>query len=63
MQSDLALSIIIVGVGSADFASMDRLDADDAPLRCPRTGRVQARDIVQVGGWAGALPPVWRPVA
>jgi hypothetical protein len=31
--SDLPLSIIIVGVGNADFTSMDRLDADDEPLR------------------------------
>lgn len=30
--SRLPLSIIIVGVGSADFASMDQLDADETPL-------------------------------
>jgi hypothetical protein len=30
--SSLPLSIIIVGVGDADFTSMDRLDADDEPL-------------------------------
>eukprot|EP01048_Picozoa_sp_COSAG05_P008392 COSAG05_NODE_637_length_8173_cov_89.374907_5_plen_264_part_00 len=45
--SELPLSIIIVGVGNADFSSMDRLDADDEPLRCRRTGRVMKRDIVQ----------------
>ena len=30
--SALPLSIIIVGVGDADFSSMDTLDADDEPL-------------------------------
>jgi hypothetical protein len=44
--SDLPLSIIIVGVGNADFTAMDRLDADDEPLRDTR-GRVAQRDIVQ----------------
>ena len=32
--SDLPLSIVIVGVGNADFDAMDVLDADDEPLRC-----------------------------
>lgn len=27
--SDLPMSIIIIGVGSADFSAMDRLDSDD----------------------------------
>eukprot|EP01043_Picozoa_sp_COSAG02_P028867 COSAG02_NODE_1771_length_10971_cov_19.931012_2_plen_615_part_00 len=44
--SDLPLSIIIVGVGNADFAKMDALDADDEPLRDTR-GMVAKRDIVQ----------------
>jgi len=30
--ADLPLSIVIVGVGEADFYSMDVLDADDEPL-------------------------------
>lgn len=30
--SELPLSIIIVGVGSADFSAMDELDADEKPL-------------------------------
>ena len=30
--SSLPLSIIIVGVGDAEFNSMDILDADDEPL-------------------------------
>ena len=34
--SDLALSIIIVGVGGADFSNMDDLDADEVPLYSTR---------------------------
>lgn len=30
--STLPLSIIIVGIGNADFEQMDQLDGDDAPL-------------------------------
>jgi len=30
--SDLPLSIIIVGIGSANFDKMERLDGDDEPL-------------------------------
>ena len=41
------LSIVIVGVGNADFDKMDVLDADDTPLRCQRTRRVMQRDIVR----------------
>ena len=44
--SDCPLSIIIVGVGLADFTAMDRLDADDAPLKS-RAGVVMKRDNVQ----------------
>lgn len=43
--SDLPLSIVIVGVGSADFSNMETLDADDVPLRAD--GRLMSRDIVQ----------------
>lgn len=39
------LSIIIVGVGPADFSNMNVLDADDTPLSSG--GRTMARDIVQ----------------
>lgn len=42
----LPLSIIIVGVGNADFGKMDVLDGDDNRLRDSR-GRYAARDIVQ----------------
>merc|ERR1712228_220980 len=43
----LPLSIIIVGVGDADFSNMDILDADDEPLRHSQTGKKMERDIVQ----------------
>ena len=48
--SSLPLSIIIVGVGSADFSSMDVLDADDEPLYSQRYRKHMAADIVQ-GAW------------
>lgn len=44
--SRLPMSIIIVGVGNADFSDMRLLDGDDGPLRCPK-GVPAARDIVQ----------------
>jgi hypothetical protein len=44
--SDAPLSIIIIGVGPADFTAMDELDADDVPLKSS-TGKVMSRDIVQ----------------
>jgi len=44
--TELPLSIIIVGVGDADFSAMDKLDADDVPLRASN-GKVMKRDIVQ----------------
>ncbi|EAX98720.1 Copine family protein [Trichomonas vaginalis G3] len=44
--SDAPLSIIIIGVGTADFGAMDVLDADDVPLRSS-SGVVMKRDIVQ----------------
>jgi hypothetical protein len=43
--SNLPMSIIIVGVGSEDFASMEALDSDKGLLRSGK--RVAARDIVQ----------------
>ena len=45
--SSLPLSIIIVGVGSADFSSMDILDADDEPLYSKKYKKYMASDIVQ----------------
>ncbi|KAF7659325.1 hypothetical protein LDENG_00299000 [Lucifuga dentata] len=44
--SRLPLSIIIVGVGGADFSAMEFLDSDDGLLRSP-TGESAMRDIVQ----------------
>ena len=45
--SRLPLSIIIVGVGDADFTKMDILDADDDDLISARYKRPMAADIVQ----------------
>ncbi|RHN78821.1 putative C2 domain, von Willebrand factor, type A, copine, protein BONZAI [Medicago truncatula] len=45
--SDLPLSILIVGVGSADFTSMEVLDADNGRRLKSSTGRLATRDIVQ----------------
>ncbi|KAM9331606.1 copine-3-like isoform 1-T1 [Pholidichthys leucotaenia] len=44
--SRLPMSIIIVGVGMADFSAMEFLDSDDRLLRSPN-GDVASRDIVQ----------------
>lgn len=40
------MSIIIVGVGGADFSAMEFLDSDSGALRAP-SGEVATRDIVQ----------------
>lgn len=45
--SKLPLSIIIVGVGEADFTSMDVLDADDEPLYSQKYKEYMSSDIVQ----------------
>ncbi|XP_051115283.1 protein BONZAI 1 [Andrographis paniculata] len=45
--SDLPLSILIVGVGGADFKEMEILDADKGDRLESTTGRVASRDIVQ----------------
>lgn len=44
--SRLPMSIIIVGVGGADFSAMEFLDGDDGRLRS-LTGEAAMRDIVQ----------------
>ncbi|KAG8228246.1 hypothetical protein J437_LFUL012219, partial [Ladona fulva] len=44
--SSLPMSIIIVGVGAADFSAMEELDADSTPLRTA-SGAKAVRDIVQ----------------
>mmetsp|Transcript_5817 Transcript_5817/g.8144 ORF Transcript_5817/g.8144 Transcript_5817/m.8144 type:complete len:557 (-) Transcript_5817:49-1719(-) len=43
--STMPMSIIIVGVGGANFANMNILDADTEPLKA--NGKTAARDIVQ----------------
>ena len=43
--SALPMSIIIVGVGNADFTSMETLDGDDKALKA--NGKTAMRDIVQ----------------
>ncbi|XP_029150928.1 protein BONZAI 1 isoform X1 [Arachis hypogaea] len=45
--SDLPLSILIVGVGGADFKEMEVLDADKGEPLESSSGRVASRDIVQ----------------
>ncbi|KAJ0751001.1 putative copine, von Willebrand factor A-like domain superfamily [Helianthus annuus] len=45
MASVLPLSILIIGVGGADFKEMEILDADKGVYSS--TGRVASRDIVQ----------------
>ncbi|CAN1761114.1 Protein BONZAI 3, partial [Linum perenne] len=47
LASDLPLSILIVGVGNADFTQMEILDADNGRRLESSTGRVATRDIVQ----------------
>eukprot|EP01119_Soliformovum_irregulare_P011920 TRINITY_DN3051_c0_g1_i1.p1 TRINITY_DN3051_c0_g1~~TRINITY_DN3051_c0_g1_i1.p1 ORF type:complete len:604 (+),score=195.97 TRINITY_DN3051_c0_g1_i1:84-1895(+) len=46
LAANLPLSIIIVGVGNADFAAMDQLDGDEVPIRSTN-GTLVSRDIVQ----------------
>ena len=44
--SHLPMSIIIIGVGGADFSTMNMLDGDDGVLKAPN-GQRACRDIVQ----------------
>mmetsp|Transcript_40731 Transcript_40731/g.35946 ORF Transcript_40731/g.35946 Transcript_40731/m.35946 type:complete len:174 (-) Transcript_40731:29-550(-) len=45
-NSNLPLSIIIIGIGDADFSKMDELDGDDGRLKSSK-GVYAKRDIVQ----------------
>jgi len=45
--SKLPMSIIIVGVGNADFEMMEQLDGDVAPLYSNTLREYRDRDIVQ----------------
>ncbi|MCL7023051.1 hypothetical protein MKW94_008339, partial [Papaver nudicaule] len=47
--SDLPLSILIIGVGGADFKDMEILDADNDNRLQSNTGQLATRDIVQFG--------------
>ena len=53
--SDLPLSILIVGVGPAEFDQMEALDSDKQKLRT-RSGRVARRDIVQFVAMRDFMP-------
>lgn len=44
--SNLPCSIIIIGVGTADFGQMEELDADGTFLKAP-SGKIASRDCVQ----------------
>ena len=44
--SYLPISVIIIGIGNADFSNMDVLDADEDPLY-DNNGRKADRDLVQ----------------
>jgi hypothetical protein len=44
--SDSTFSIIIIGIGDADFSEMNALDADDKSL-CSSRGKTKKRNIVQ----------------
>jgi hypothetical protein len=46
-SSSLPISIIIIGIGNADFSAMDFLDADDTRLFSSKYQRFQERDNVQ----------------
>lgn len=58
--SDLPLSIIIVGVGEADFEAMEELDGDTVRLTSP-TGKVASRDIVQFVPFRNFMRPGTNP--
>ena len=45
--SKLPLSIIIVGVGGAEFDQMTKLDGDETPIFSQKFDQYRERDIVQ----------------
>ena len=54
--SCLPLSIIIVGIGGADFQAMEELDGDEEGTgRLTSKGRAAQRDIVQVGEFISSI--------
>eukprot|EP00898_Chlorokybus_atmophyticus_P000712 jgi/Chlat1/1641/Chrsp127S01948 len=60
--SSLPLSILIVGVGDADFDMMETLDSDKRRLRLP-DGRQAARDIVQFVRYNDIVQPNRGPAS
>ena len=46
-SSYLPVSVIIIGIGDADFSTMNFLDADDEPLYSNKLQKIQERDNVQ----------------
>ncbi|XP_071448762.1 copine-8-like [Hetaerina americana] len=60
--SSLPMSIIIVGVGGADFSAMEVLDADSTPLIAPNGVKAE-RDIVQFVPLRNFLATGLDPVA
>ena len=52
--SKMPVSIIIIGVGDADFSSMSELDGDDGPLK-DNAGNACSRDIVQFVAYKEAI--------
>lgn len=47
LASELPLSIIIIGIGDAEFGAMEKLDADKEPLFSTQYRTYQSRDIAQ----------------
>ena len=45
-SSYLSISVIIIGIGNADFSNMNVIDADDDPLY-DNNGRKADKDLVQ----------------
>ncbi|KAK2509967.1 hypothetical protein MC885_004332 [Smutsia gigantea] len=60
--SHLPMSVIIVGVGGADFKAMEQLDADSGPL-CTCSGEAAARDIVQFVAFRRFQNAPWKALA
>uniref|UniRef100_A0A8C0LNT9 Copine C-terminal domain-containing protein n=1 Tax=Canis lupus dingo TaxID=286419 RepID=A0A8C0LNT9_CANLU len=60
--SHLPMSVIIVGVGGADFKAMEQLDADRGPLQT-RSGEAAACDIVQFMPYCCFQNAPWETLA
>eukprot|EP00158_Paraphelidium_tribonemae_P005222 Partr_v1_DN27233_c0_g1_i1_m38543 putative RNA binding motif protein len=58
--SDLPMSIVIVGIGRADFTQMEELDGDDEPMLKDSRGKSAKRDIVNFVPYRDYLKIVGR---